>query len=430
MAKKEEISLIDSFAEFKESKSIDRDTMVSVIEESLRKAIASTYGSDENYNVTINPEKGDFEITHKRVIVDDGMVDNEDSQVSLADARKVDPTYVVGEEMYEKVDFTKFGRRAVLNLRQTLASKILELQKDALYNKYKDKIGKIVSGEVYKSWKRELMLADEEDNEMILPRTEQIPSENFREGDHIRAVVAKVDNENGKPKIILSRTADLFLKRLFEEDIPEIADGLITIKAIARIPGERAKVAVESYDDKIDPVGACVGMGGSRIRGIVKELKNENIDVISYTQNTALFIQRALAPARINSIQLYDDVDRDGNKKIKASVYLNPEEVSLAIGKNGMNIKLAGMITGCEIEVYRDVDNGGADYADGDIYLDEFNDEIDQWVIDEFKKAGYDTALNVLNDPREQLIERTDLEEETIDHVISVLKTEFEDTEA
>ena len=416
MAKQETLSLIDSFSEFKELKNIDRGTMISVLEESFRSVITKMYGTDENYAVIINPDKGDFEIYHNRVVVEDGTVDDENSQVALADVKKVDPDYEVGENFSEKVDFASFGRRAVLNLRQTLASKILELQKDTLFNKYKEKVGKIVVGEIYQTWKKEVLLLDEEGNEMILPKAEQIPSDNYRKQDTLRAIVAKVDNENNNPKIILSRTSPMFLQRLFEQEVPEIADGLITIKGIARIPGERAKVAVESYDERIDPVGSCVGMKGARIHGIVRELRNENIDVINYTSNVSLYIQRALNPARISSIRILEE-------EKKAEVYLDPQEVSLAIGKGGMNIKLATQLTGYQIEVFRNSDS----YDDGDIYLDEFADEIDMWVIDEFKKNGFDTALSVLNVSRDELLRRTDLEEETIDDVLAILKSEFED---
>ena len=416
MAKQETLSLIDSFSEFKELKNIDRGTMISVLEESFRSVITKMYGTDENYAVIINPDKGDFEIYHNRVVVEDGTVDDENSQVALADVKKIDSSYEVGENFSEKVDFASFGRRAVLNLRQTLASKILELQKDTLFNKYKEKVGKIVVGEIYQTWKKEVLLLDEEGNEMILPKAEQIPSDNYRKQDTLRAIVAKVDNENNNPKIILSRTSPMFLQRLFEQEVPEIADGLITIKGIARIPGERAKVAVESYDERIDPVGACVGMKGARIHGIVRELRNENIDVINYTANPSLYIARALSPAKVQTIELDEE-----NKQ--ANVYLRPEEISLAIGKNGNNIKLATMLTGYTIDVFRN----DVEVDEEDIYLDEFSDEIDGWIIDVLKGIGCDTAKNVLSLTREELIQRSDLEEETIDEVLAVLKAEFED---
>lgn len=416
MAKQETLSLIDSFSEFKELKNIDRGTMISVLEESFRSVITKMYGTDENYAVIINPDKGDFEIYHNRVVVEDGTVDDENSQVALADVKKIDSSYEVGENFSEKVDFASFGRRAVLNLRQTLASKILELQKDTLFNKYKEKVGKIVVGEIYQTWKKEVLLLDEEGNEMILPKAEQIPSDNYRKQDTLRAIVAKVDNENNNPKIILSRTSPMFLQRLFEQEVPEIADGLITIKGIARIPGERAKVAVESYDERIDPVGACVGMKGARIHGIVRELRNENIDVINYTANPSLYIARALSPAKVQTIELDEE-----NKK--ANVYLRPEDISLAIGKNGNNIKLATMLTGYTIDVFRN----DVEVDEEDIYLDEFSDEIDGWIIDVLKSIGCDTAKNVLALTREELIHRSDLEEETIDDVLAVLKAEFEE---
>ena len=400
MARKEEtVSMIDTLAEFKELKNIDKDTMISVLEESFRNVIAKMFGTDENYDVIINPEKGDFEIWRNRKVVADDELEDSNLEISLTDARQIDADCEVGEEITDEVHFADFGRRAILNLRQTLASKILELQKDSLYAKYKDKIGTIISADVYQVWKKEMLLLDDE-------------------GETARAIVQRVDNYNNNPKIILSRTDKLFLQRLFELEVPEINDGLITIKAIARIPGERAKVAVESYDDRIDPVGACVGMKGSRIHGIVRELRNENIDVINYTSNISLFIQRALSPAKISSIRVNEEEKR-------AEVYLRPEEVSLAIGKGGLNIKLACMLTEYTIDVFRDID--GAD--EEDIYLDEFADEIDGWVIDALKNIGCYTAKSVLAIPRDELVERADLEESTVDDVLSILAAEFEDDE-
>ena len=388
-------SMIDTFQEFKENKNIDRTTLVSVLEESFRNVIAKIYGSDENFDVIVNPDKGDFEIHRNRVVVADGEVVDENKEIALSEAQKIEPDYEVGEEVSEEVDFQKFGRRAILNLRQTLASKILELEHDSLYQKYKDKVGQVVSGEVYQIWKREVLLMDDESNELHLPKSEQIPSDNYHKGETIRAIVKEVQNENNNPRIILSRTSPVFLERLLEAEVPEINDGLITIKKVARMPGDRAKVAVESYDERIDPVGACVGVKGSRVHGIVRELCNENIDVINYSSNVQLYIQRALSPAKISSIVL-DQENR------KAEVYLQPEEVSLAIGRGGMNIKLASMLTEYTIDVYRVV-NENED--DEDIYLEEFNDEIDQWVIDAIKAIGLDTAKAVLNAPRWRLIE-------------------------
>lgn len=412
----ETISMIDTFREFKDTKNIDRATLVSVLEESFRNVLAKIYGSDENFDVIVNPDKGDFEIYRNRIVVPDGEVADENKEISLKEAREIEDDYEEGEEVSEQIDFAKFGRRAILNLRQTLASKVLELEHDSLYNKYKDRVGQVISGEVYQIWKREVLLVDDENNELILPKSEQIPADQYRKGETIRAVILRVDNENNNPKIILSRTSPVFLERLLEAEVPEINDGLISIKKIARMPGERAKVAVESYDDRIDPVGACVGVKGSRVHGIVRELCNENIDVINYTSNIKLFIQRALSPARISSINL-DEENR------KAEVYLQPEEVSLAIGRGGLNIKLASMLTEFTIDVYREVSDAD---ADEDIYLEEFDDEIDQWIIDAIKGIGLDTAKQVLNAPREMLIEKADLEEETVDHLIRVLKSEFE----
>jgi len=409
-------NMIETFKEFKDTKSIDRTTLVSVLEESFRNVLAKIFGSDENFDVIVNPDKGDFEIHRNRVVVADGEVQDENKEISLTDARKIEADYEVGEDVSEEVDFNKFGRRAILNLRQTLASKILELEHDSLYNKYKDRVGQIISGEVYQTWKREVLLVDEENNELILPKGEQIPRDQYRKGETVRAVIHCVDNENNNPKIILSRTAPEFLERLLEAEVPEINDGLIAIRKIARMPGERAKIAVESFDERIDPVGACVGVRGSRVHGIVRELCNENLDVINWTANTKLFIQRALAPAKVSSLTVDEE-----NKK--AEVYLQPEEVSLAIGRGGMNIKLASMLTGYTIDVFRELDETN---AEEDIYLDEFSDEIDQWVIDAIKGIGLDTARQVLNAPREMLIEKADLEEETVDSVLNVLRSEFE----
>ena len=425
MAKKEEtVSLVDTFAEFKELKNINRTTinrttMVSVLEESFRSVIAKMFGTDENYDVIVNPDKGDFEIWRNREVVADEDLTNPNLQIPLSEAQKIDASYEVGEEVTDEVNFASFGRRAILNLRQTLASKILELEKDTLYNKYIDKVGTIISAEVYQIWKKEMLLMDDEQNELLLPKSEQIPTDFYHKGETVRAVVDRVENKNNNPKIILSRTSPVFLQRLFELEVPEINDGLITIKKIARIPGERAKIAVESYDDRIDPVGACVGVKGSRIHGIVRELRNENIDVINYTSNTQLFIQRALSPAHISSIKLNEE-------ERKAEVFLKPEEVSLAIGKGGLNIKLASMLTEYTIDVFREVDES-TQQEDEDIYLDEFRDEIEGWVIDAIKGIGIETAKAVLNAPREMLIEQADLEEETVDEVIRVLKKEFEE---
>lgn len=412
----ETVSMIDTFREFKDTKNIDRATLMSVLEESFRNVLAKIYGSDENFDVIVNPDKGDFEIYRNRIVVADGEVEDENKEIALKEALAIEPDYEVGEEVSEPINFAKFGRRAILNLRQTLASKVLELEHDSLYNKYKDRVGQIISGEVYQIWKREVLLIDDENNELILPKAEQIPSDQYRKGETIRAVILRVDNENNNPKIILSRTSSMFLERLLEAEVPEISDGLISIKRIARMPGERAKIAVESYDERIDPVGACVGVKGSRVHGIVRELCNENIDVINYTSNIKLFIQRALSPARISSINL-DEENR------KAEVYLQPEEVSLAIGRGGLNIKLASMLTEFTIDVFREISDAD---ADEDIYLDEFDDEVDQWVIEAIKGIGLDTAKQVLNAPREMLIEKADLEEETVDNLLNVLRAEFE----
>ena len=419
MAKKAEtISLIDTFAEFKETKNIDRATLVSVLEESFRSVIAKLFGSDDNYDVIVNPDKGDFEIYRNRTVVADGEVKDDNREISLTEARQIDEDYEVGEEVSENVDFAKFGRRAILTLRQTLASKILELEHDSLYNKYKDRVGEIVSAEVYQIWKKEMLCVDDEGNELILPKTEQIPSDFYRKGEAVRAVGARVDNTNNNPKIILSRTSPVFLQRLLEAEVPEIHDGLITVRKIARMPGERAKIAVESYDDRIDPVGACVGVKGSRVHGIVRELRGENIDVINYTQNISLFITRALSPATVNSVRIHEE-------ERKAEVYLNPDQVSLAIGKSGLNIKLASMLTEYTIDVFREIE--GAEGEGDDIYLDEFVGDIDQWIIDALKGIGMETAKDVLNAPREMLVSRADLEEETVDEVLRILGEEFEE---
>ena len=414
----ERVNLIDTFKDFKETKNIDRTTLVSVIEDSFRSVLQKTYGSDENFDVIVNPDKGDFEIYRNRVVVEDGQLQNENAEISLSEAQQIDKDFEVGEEVSEKVEFAKFGRRAILTLRQTMASKILDLEHDNLYNKYVDKVGQIVSGVVYQVWKREMLLLDDEGNELLLPKNEQIPGDFFRKGETARAVVLRVDNLNNNPKIILSRTSPDFLRRLLEQEVPEINDGLITVQRIARIPGERAKIAVESYNERIDPVGACVGVKGSRIHGIVRELHNENIDVINYTNNIKLFIQRALSPASVSSISL------DEEKK-KAEVYLQPDQVSLAIGKNGDNIKLASMLTGYTIDVFRELN--GEEPDEEDIYLDEFKDEIDPWIIDAIKALGLETAKSVLDAPRAMLVEKADLEEDTVDEVLRILKAEFEE---
>ena len=414
----ERVNLIDTFKDFKETKNIDRTTLVSVIEDSFRSVLQKTYGSDENFDVIVNPDKGDFEIYRNRVVVEDGEVQNENAEISLSEAQQIDKDFEVGEEVSEKVEFAKFGRRAILTLRQTMASKILDLEHDNLYNKYVDKVGQIVSGEVYQIWKREMLLLDDEGNELLLPKSEQSPGDFFRKGETARAVVLRVDNLNNNPKIILSRTSPEFLRRLLEQEVPEINDGLITVQRIARIPGERAKIAVESYNERIDPVGACVGVKGSRIHGIVRELHNENIDVINYTSNIKLFIQRSLSPAAVSSITLDDE-------KKKAEVYLQPDQVSLAIGKNGDNIKLASMLTGYTIDVFRELN--GEEPDEEDIYLDEFTDEIEPWIIDAIKGIGLDTAKAVLGAPRAMLVEKADLEEDTVDEVLRILKAEFEE---
>ncbi|WP_289874845.1 transcription termination factor NusA [Duncaniella muris] len=418
MARKEEApNMVERFAEFKELKNIDKTTMISVLEESFRNVLAKMFGTDENLDVIMNPDKGDVQIFQNLEVVPDGEVTNPNLQISLTDARADDdPDVEIGEEHTKEIFFADFGRRAILNLRQTLQSKILDLQKEAIYTKFKELEGQLVSGEVYQTWSRETLLLDDEKNELLLPKSESIPGDFFRKGENVLAVIANVDNKNNNPKITVSRTNETFLRRLFEREVPEIVDGLINIRAVARIPGERAKIAVESFDDRIDPVGACVGVKGSRIHGIVRELRNENIDVINYTANPQLFIQRALSPAKISSIHL------DEEEK-KAEVFLHPEEVSLAIGKGGLNIKLASMLTGYVIDVYRD----SPEEIDEDIYLDEFKDEIDGWVIDALKDMGCITAKSVLRTPRQELIDKADLEEDTVDNVIRILSAEFED---
>lgn len=406
--------MVDRFAEFKELKNIDKTTMISVLEESFRNVLAKMFGSDENFDVIMNPDKGDCEIYQNLEVVPDGEVENKDMQIGLTDAREIDPECEIGEDVTKQIFFEKFGRRAILNLRQTLQSKILDLQKDAIYTKFKELEGEVITGEVHQIWKREMLLLDEEQNELIMPKEEQIPGDFFHKGDMVRAIVKRVDNPNNNPKVIVSRTDPRFLRRLFEQEVPEIHDGLITIRDVARIPGERAKIAVESYDDRIDPVGACVGIKGSRIHGIVRELRNENIDVISFTSNPQLYIQRALSPAKISSIRLNEE-------EKKAEVFLHPDEVSLAIGKGGMNIRLASMLTGFSIDVYRDIEPG-----EEDIYLDEFNDEIDEWVIETLKDLGLGTAKAVLNAPQ-HVLDQADLEDSTLQHVLEVLRAEFED---
>lgn len=422
MAKKTNNELIESFAEFKEMKNIDRSTLVSVLEESFRSVIAKMQGSDENYDVIANPDKGDFEIYRNRTVVPDGEVTDPNLQISLSDAQQIADDYEVGEDVSEPVDFSHFGRRAILTLRQTLASKILELEHDALYNKYKERVGEIISAEVYQVWHKEVLLLDEDGNELLLPKNEQIPGDYFRKGEPARAVVARVDNTTGNPKIILSRTSPVFLQRLLEGEVPEIAEGIIVVRKIARIPGDRAKIAVESFDDRIDPVGACVGVRGSRVHGIVRELRGENLDVIQWSNNPQILIARALGPAEINSINL--DLETK-----HCEVYLDPDQVSLAIGKGGLNIRLASMLTDTVIDVYRELPEGEEDDLEDDIHLDDFKDEIDEWVIDELKKNGWTTARSVLEAPREMLIQKADLEEETVDEVLRILRQEFTDEE-
>jgi len=411
----ENLNLIDNFSEFKELKNIDRATMMTVLEDVFRNMLLKKFGTDENFDIIINIDKGDFEIWRNREVVEEKDLEDPNLQITLKEAKKIDEDYEVGEEVTDEVKLLDFGRRAILALRQNLTNRILDLEKNSIFNKYKDKIGDIVTGEVYQVWKKEILTLDDEGNELILPKPEQIPSDYFRKGDTIRAVVVRVEMKNNNPLIILSRTSPVFLERLFELEVPEIFDGLITIKKIVRIPGERAKVAVESYDERVDPVGACVGMKGSRIHGIVRELRNENIDVINYTSNTQLFIQRSLSPAKIISIKLNEE-------KKRADVYLLPEEVSLAIGKGGLNIKLASQLTGFEIDVYRETDEEDEE----DVGIDEFADEIEGWILDALKAVGCDTAKSVLELSRDDLIKRTDLEEETVDEVINIFKSEFE----
>ncbi len=411
----ENVNLIDTFSEFKELKNIDRATMMSVLEDVFRSLLARKYGSDENFDIIVNIDKGDFEIWRNREVVEDADMEDPNTQIALSEAKKIDDDYEVGEEVSDEVKLHDFGRRAILALRQHLTTRILDLEKNNIYMKYKDRIGDIVTGEVYQVWKREILILDDDGNELILPKSEQIPSDHFRKGDTIRAVVIKVEMKNNTPYIILSRTSPVFLERLFELEVPEIFDGLITIKKIVRVPGERAKVAVESYDERIDPVGACVGMKGSRIHGIVRELRNENIDVINFTSNLQLYISRALSPAKISSLKLFDD-----DKRVE--IYLKPSEVSLAIGKGGLNIKLASQLTGFEIDVYREPDSEDEE----DVNLEEFGDEIDGWIIDELKAIGCDTAKSVLRLSLDDLVKRTDLEEETISEVINILKAEFD----
>lgn len=413
----ENINLIDTFAEFKDLKNIDRPTMMSVLEDVFRSMIIKMYGSDDNYDIIINIDKGDFEIWRNREVVEEGEVEDSNRQIALSEAKKIQDDYEIGEELTDEVKLADFGRRAILAIRQNLTARILELEKNNIYNKYKDRIGEIITGEVYQVWKREILVLDDEGNELLLPKNEQIPSDFFRKGDTVRAIVLRVEMRNNSPIIILSRTSSVFLERLFELEVPEIFDGLITIKKIVRIPGERAKVAVESYDERVDPVGACVGMKGSRIHSIVRELRNENIDVINFTNNLQLYITRSLSPAKISSIRIDEE-----NKRV--GVYLQPEEVSLAIGKGGFNIKLAGQLTGYEIDVFREADT--AVEVEDDVNLDEFTDEIESWIIDVLKKIGCDTAKSVLEIPYEELVKRTDLEEETVKDIIRILESEFE----
>ena len=406
------LNLISNFAEFKELKNIDKSTMIGVLEDVFRHALQKQYETDENFDVIINPEKGDLEIWRNRTVVADGEVENPNAQIAVSEVKAIDPTYEVGDEYADEIKLSSFGRRTVLSLRQNLASRILDLEKSSLYEKYSQQVGEIITGEVYQVWKREVLILDEDENELILPKAEQIPNDFYRKGDTIKAIVKAVEMNNNQPRIILSRTANQFLERLFEQEVPEIADGLITIKKIARIPGERAKVAVESYDERIDPVGACVGMKGSRIYGIVKELRNENIDVVNYTTNTQLMIQRSLNPAKISSITIDEE-------KQTASVYLKPDQVSLAIGKGGLNIRLSKMLTGYDIDVYREVE-------EEDVDLNEFKDEIDAWIIDALKAVGCDTAKSVLELSVEEIASRADLEMEQAQKVVEILKAEFE----
>ena len=420
--RQEQVNMTDQFKEFKELKNIDKPTLISVLEESFRSVLAKMFGNDDNFDVIVNPDQGDCEIYQNLEVVPDGEVTNPNKEISLSDAQADDdPECEVGDEHTRLIDFTKFGRRAILNLRQTLASKILDLQKEAIYNKFKVMEGELVVGEVYQVWKHEVLLIDADNNELLLPKDQQIPNDIYRKGDTVRAVVHTVENKNNNPKIIVSRKSEMFLRRLFEAEVPEIHDGLIEIRAIARIPGERAKIAVESFDDRIDPVGACVGVKGSRIHGIVRELRNENIDVINYTSNPQLLIQRALSPAHISSIRISDEVGEDGKRNVE--VFLKPEEGSLAIGKSGSNIKLAAQLTGFNIDVYRDNDAPEVD----DIYLDQFDDEIDQWVLDALKALGCNTAREVLALDKQEIMDRADLEESTVDHVLEVFRAEFDE---
>jgi N utilization substance protein A len=413
---KESANMIEVFADFKEKNNIDRATLVSVLEECFRNVIAKIHGSDENYDIIVNPDKGDFEIYHNRVVVPDGEVTDENKEISLSEAQQIEDDYEVGEEVSQLVDMSEFGRRAILQLRQTLASRIMELEYDSLYNEYKEREGEVISAEVYQTWKRETLLMDEEGNELLLPRQEMIPGDFFRKGESARAVILRVENTGGKPRIILSRTSPDFLQRMLEAEVPEIQDGLITIHKVARIPGERAKIAVESYDDRIDPVGACVGVKGSRLRGIVHELRGENIDVVTWTSNTQLMITRALNPARVNSVTLNEE-------ERKAEVFLDPDQVSLAIGKGGLNVKLASMLVGYTIDVFRELNE---EEDNDDVSLDEFTDAIEPWIIDELKKIGFETAKGVLGAQREMIIQNADLEEETVDEVLRILQAEFE----
>ncbi len=410
----ENINLVESFSEFKEFKNIDRPTMMLILEDVFRSMLQKKYGSADNFDIIVNIDKGDLEVWRNRTIVEDGAVEDPNEEIEYSEAIRIEPDFEIGEEVSEPVRMVDFGRREILAIRQNLASKILELEKDSVYKKYQERVGELITAEVYQVWKKELLALDDEGIELILPKTEQIPSDFFRKGDSVRAVVARVEIKNNNPLIILSRTSNVFLERLFEQEVPEVHDGLITIKKIVRAPGERAKVAVESYDDRIDPVGACVGMKGSRIHGIVRELRNENIDVINFTANPSLYISRALSPAKISSITIDEDTKR-------AEVYLKPDQVSLAIGKGGFNIKLAGSLTGYEIDVYRDTDQDSED-----VDIQEFSDEIEEWIIEEFKAVGLDTAKSILNQSLADLVKRVDLEEETIKEVISILKAEFE----
>ena len=412
---KDAADMIEVFADFKEKNNIDRATLVSVLEECFRSVISKMYGSDENYDIIVNPDKGDFEIYHNRVVVPDSEVKDPNKEIALSEAQKIEDDYEIDEEVSQRVEVADFGRRAILQLRQTLASRIMELEYDSLYNQYKEREGEIITAEVYQTWKRETLLMDEDGNELLLPRQEQIPGDFFRKGESTRAVISRVENTGGKPRIILSRTDPAFLQHMLEAEVPEIQDGLITIHKIARIPGERAKIAVESYDDRIDPVGACVGVKGSRLRGIVHELKGENIDVVTWTSNTQLMITRALNPARVNSVVLHEE-------EHTAEVYLDPDQVSLAIGKGGLNVKLASMLVGYTIDVFRELDDEDND----DVSLDEFTDAIEPWVIDELKKIGFETAKDVLGAQREMIIQNADLEEETVDEVLRILQAEFE----